>query len=44
MDSGAQMAVKVGDRVKGASSVLAYVPVAKELMPAGEVATNRGAR
>jgi phosphatidylserine decarboxylase len=44
MDSGAQMAVKVGDRVKGASSVLAYVPVAKEWMPVGEVATNGGAR
>jgi phosphatidylserine decarboxylase len=44
MDPRVKVAVKLGDRVKGASSVLAYASVANELVSAGEVAANRGAR
>ena len=35
LESGTRVAVKVGDSVKGASSILAYAPVRKELAPAG---------
>jgi phosphatidylserine decarboxylase len=39
-----QIAVKLGDHVKGASSILAYAPVAAELASAGNSASRAGAR
>lgn len=35
LESGTHVAVKVGDLVKGAASILAYAPVRKELAPTG---------
>jgi phosphatidylserine decarboxylase len=44
MDAGVQAAVKVGDHVKGASSILAYVNVRPELASASARSTSQGAR
>jgi phosphatidylserine decarboxylase len=44
MDAGVQPAVKVGDHVKGASSILAYANVRPELASAGARSTSQGAR
>jgi phosphatidylserine decarboxylase len=44
MGPSVQMAVKVGDHVKGAASVLAYLQVARELAPAGAHMMDAGAR
>jgi len=44
MDAGVQIAVKVGDHVKGASSVLAYARASQELVSTGRGTTNAGAR
>jgi phosphatidylserine decarboxylase len=44
MDPGVQTAVKVGDHVKGASSILAYASVRPELASTGERSTSQGAR
>jgi phosphatidylserine decarboxylase len=44
MEPNVQIAVKLGDHVKGASSILAYAPVAPELASAGNSASRAGAR
>jgi phosphatidylserine decarboxylase len=44
MDAGVQPAVKVGDHVKGASSILAYANVRPELASASARSTSQGAR
>lgn len=44
MDPGVEIAVKVGDHVKGASSVLAYAPARQELASARAGTLNAGAR
>lgn len=44
MNSSVQVAVKIGDQVKGASSILACMPASREMVPAGEAASNTGAR
>jgi phosphatidylserine decarboxylase len=44
MDPGVQPAVKVGDHVKGASSILAYASIRSELASAGARASSQGAR
>jgi len=43
MDASAGVQVRVGDRVKGGSSVLAYVPAAQQLVGAGAERTAQGA-
>ena len=43
LDSEVQVAVKVGERVKGASSILAYVPSRRELAASG-TQTRQGAQ
>jgi len=43
LDSGAQVAVKVGENVKGASSILGYAPARRELAASGGQ-TRQGAR
>ena len=44
MDAGVQPAVKVGEHVKGASTVLAYANVRPELAAAGARSSSQGAR
>lgn len=44
MDAGVQPAVKVGDHVKGASSILAHANVRPELASASARSTSQGAR
>jgi phosphatidylserine decarboxylase len=44
MDAGVQPAVKVGDHVKGASSILAYANVRPELASVSARSTSQGAR
>jgi phosphatidylserine decarboxylase len=44
MPAGVKIAVKLGDHVKGASSVLAYASSQQELVSAGERAFREGAR
>ena len=44
MEPGVQVSVKVGDHVKGASSVLAYAQARQELVSAGARTSNEGAR
>jgi phosphatidylserine decarboxylase len=44
MDAGVQPAVKVGDHVKGASSILAYANVLPELASVSARSTSQGAR
>ena len=44
MEPGVQVSVKVGDHVKGASSVLAYAQARQELVSAGARTNNEGAR
>ena len=44
MDAGVQPAVKVGDHVKGASTILAYANVRPELAAAGARSGRQGAR
>ena len=44
MDAGVQPAVKVGDHVKGASSILAYANVRPELASASARSTSQGGR
>lgn len=44
MDAGVQPAVKVGDHVKGASTILAYVNIRPELAAAGARSGSQGAR
>jgi phosphatidylserine decarboxylase len=44
MDAGVQPAVKVGDQVKGASSILAYANVRPELASVSARSTSQGAR
>lgn len=44
MDPGVQPAVKVGDHVKGASTILAYASVRPELASAGAQSATQGAR
>jgi phosphatidylserine decarboxylase len=44
MDTGVQPAVKVGDHVKGASSILAYANVRPELASVSARSTSQGAR
>jgi phosphatidylserine decarboxylase len=43
LDSGVQVAVKVGEKVKGASSILAYAPARRELAASG-AQTRQGAQ
>jgi phosphatidylserine decarboxylase len=43
-DSAARLNVKVGDRVKGGASVLAYLPPARELAAAGSSSSTARAR
>jgi phosphatidylserine decarboxylase len=44
LDASATTNIKVGDRVKGGASVLAYLPPAPSARPAVEAATRQGAR
>jgi len=45
LDSSATLQVKVGDRVKGGSSVIAYLqPLSAQLTETGAGATRKGAR
>lgn len=44
MEPNVQIAVKLGDHVKGASSILAYAQVTPELASAGNQTTRAGAR
>ena len=44
MESHVQIAVKIGDHVKGASTVLAYAPTASELAGASSQIVNAGVR
>ena len=44
MEPTVQIAVKVGDHVKGASSILAYARVRQELATAGVRSTSEGGR
>ena len=43
LDASASLQVKIGDRVKGGSSVLAFLPPAPELAAVGAEQTRRGA-
>src|SRR6202521_6005216 len=43
-DAAARMNVKVGDRVRGGSTVIAYLPAQSELLAAGGVSLNESAR
>src|SRR6202049_386168 len=44
LDADARLQVKVGDRVRGGSSVIAYLPAQSELAAAGGVSVNESAR
>jgi phosphatidylserine decarboxylase len=44
LDSNASLQVKVGDRVQGGASILAYLQPNRELASAGSQSTNEGAR
>jgi phosphatidylserine decarboxylase len=43
-DADAQLQVKVGDRVRGGSTVIAYLPAQSELVAAGGASANESAR
>jgi len=43
-DADARLQVKVGDRVRGGSTVIAYLPAQSELVAAGGVSVNESAR
>jgi phosphatidylserine decarboxylase len=41
LDASARVNVKVGDRVQGGASVLAYLPQQRTLVGAGNISTER---
>jgi phosphatidylserine decarboxylase len=44
LDHSARLNVKVGDKVKGGASILAYMPAASEFAEVGRVLEQEGAR